>query len=155
MLDIFTVSFFGHRQIENARQVEEQLDGLVRRFIREKEYVDFLVGRNGDFDQFVSSAVRRAKNDIDNANSSLILVLPYMTAEYANNKEQFEKYYDEVEICGSGHFKSAFQIRNRSMVDRSDLVVFCIDRIDGGAFQTAKYAKRIGKEYINLGSLDL
>ena len=155
MLDIFTVSFFGHRQIENARQVEEQLDGLVRRFIREKEYVDFLVGRNGDFDQFVSSAVRRAKNDIDNANSSLILVLPYMTAEYANNKEQFEKYYDEVEICSSGHFKSAFQIRNRSMVDRSDLVVFCIDRSDGGAFQTAKYAKRIGKEYINLGSLDL
>ncbi len=155
MLDIFTVSFFGHRQIENSRQVEEQLDGLVRRFIREKEYVDFLVGRNGEFDQFVSSAVRRANNDIDDANSSLILVLPYMTAEYANNKESFEKYYDEVEIFSSGHFKSAFQIRNRSMVDRSDLVVFCIDRSDGGAFQTAKYAKRIGKEYINLGSLDL
>ena len=155
MLDIFTVSFFGHRQIENSRQVEEQLDGLVRRFIREKEYVDFRVGRNGEFDQFVSSAVRRANNDIDDANSSLILVLPYMTAEYANNKESFEKYYDEVEIFSSGHFKSAFQIRNRSMVDRSDLVVFCIDRSDGGAFQTAKYAKRIGKEYINLGSLDL
>ena len=155
MLDIFTVSFFGHRQIENSRQVEEQLDGLVRRFIREKEYVDFLAGRNGVFDQFVSSAVRRANNDIDDANSSLILVLPYMTAEYANNKESFEKYYDEVEIFSSGHFKSAFQIRNRSMVDRSDLVVFCIDRSDGGAFQTAKYAKRIGKEYINLGSLDL
>ena len=127
----------------------------MRRFIREKEYVDFLVGRNGDFDQFVSSAVRRAKNDIDNANSSLILVLPYMTAEYANNKEQFEKYYDEVEICGSGHFKSAFQIRNRSMVDRSDLIVFCIDHSDGGAYQTARYAKRAGKEYLNLGSLDL
>jgi len=155
MLDIFTVSFFGHRQIENSRQVEEQLDGLVRRFIREKEYVDFLVGRNGEFDQFVSSAVRRANNDIDDANSSLILVLPYMTAEYANNKESFEKYYDEVEIFSSGHFKSAFQTRNRSMVDRSDLVVLCIDRSDGGAFQTAKYAKRIGKEYINLGSLDL
>ena len=155
MFDIFTVSFFGHRQIENSRQVEEQLDGLVRRFIREKEYVDFLVGRNGEFDQFVSSAVRRANNDIDDANSSLILVLPYMTAEYANNKESFEKYYDEVEIFSSGHFKSAFQTRNRSMVDRSDLVVFCIDRSDGGAFQTAKYAKRIGKEYINLGSLDM
>ncbi|HBI51153.1 MAG TPA: hypothetical protein DDX72_00035 [Ruminococcaceae bacterium] len=155
MLDIFTVSFFGHRQIENSRQVEEQLDGLVRRFIREKEYVDFLVGRNGEFDQFVSSAVRRANNDIDDANSSLILVLPYMTAEYANNKESFEKYYDEVEIFSSGHFKSAFQTRNRSMVDRSDLVVLCIDRSDGGAFQTAKYAKRIGKEYINLGSLDM
>jgi len=117
--------------------------------------VDFLVGRNGEFDQFVSSAVRRANNDIDNANSSLILVLPYMTAEYANNKESFEKYYDEVEIFSSGHFKSAFQTRNRSMVDRSDLIVFCIDRSEGGAYQTAKYAKRIGKEYTNLGSLDL
>ena len=155
MLDIFTVSFFGHRQIENARQVEEQLDGLVRRFIREKEYVDFLVGRNGDFDQFVSLAVRRAKNDIDNANSSLILVLPYMTAEYTNNKEPFEKYYDEVEICGSGHFKSAYQTRNRAMVDRSDLIVFCVDSSEGEAYQTARYAKRAGKEYLNLGSLDL
>lgn len=155
MLDIFTVSFFGHRQIEDFRHVEKKLDELVRSLIREKEYVDFLVGRNGEFDQFVSSAVRRANNDIDDANSSLILVLPYMTAEYANNKNSFEKYYDEVEIFSSGHFKSAFQTRNRSMVDRSDLVVFCIDRSDGGAFQTAKYTKRSDKEYINLDSLDL
>lgn len=155
MLDIFTVSFFGHRQIDEARKVVEQLDELVRRFIREKEYVDFLVGRNGEFDQYAASAVRLAKKDIDDANSSLILVLPYMTAEYANNKASFEKYYDEVEICSSGHFKSAYQTRNRSMVDRSDLVVFCIDRSDGGAFQTARYTKRSDKEYINLGSLDL
>ncbi len=77
MLVIFTVSFFGHRQIDEARQVVEQLDELVRRFIREKEYVDFLVGRNGEFDQYAASAVRLAKKDIDDANSSLILVLPY------------------------------------------------------------------------------
>ncbi len=155
MLEIFTVSFFGHRQIEDFRHVEEQLDMLVRRLIREKEYVDFLIGRNGEFDQLVSSTVRRAKRDIDNSNSSLILVLPYMTAEYDNNKESFEEYYDEIEISDSGHPKSAFQIRNRAMVDRSDLVVFCVDRNEGGAYQTAKYAKRADKEYINLGSLDL
>ena len=155
MLDIFTVSFFGHRRIEDFRQVEKQLDELVHRLIREKEYVDFLIGRNGEFDQLVSSTVRRAKRDIDNSKSSLILVLPYMTAEYGNNKESFEEYYDEIEICASKHQKSAFRLRNRAMVDRSDLVVFCVDRSDGGAFQTAKYAKRIGKEYINLGSLDL
>ena len=155
MLDIFTVSFFGHRQIDEARQVVERIDELVRRFIREKEYVDFLVGRNGEFDQYAASAVRLAKKDIDDTNSSLILVLPYMTAEYANNKASFEKYYDEVEICASKHPKSAFRVRNRAMVDRSDLIVFCIDRSDGGAFQTARYTKRAGKEYLNLGSLKL
>jgi hypothetical protein len=155
MLDIFTVSFFGHRRIEDFRQVEKQLDELVRRLIREKEYVDFLIGRNGEFDQLVSSTVRRAKRDIDNSNSSLILVLPYMTAEYGNNKESFEEYYDEIEICASKHPKSAFRLRNRAMVDRSDLVVFCVDRSEGGAYQTARYTKRSDKEYINLGSLDL
>ena len=36
------------------------------------------------------------------------------------------------------------------MVDRSDLVVFCIQRGSGGAWQTMKYVKQQGKPYINL-----
>ena len=155
MLNIYTVSFFGHRIIEHGLETERRLDDLVRSFIREKEYVDFLVGRNGEFDQLVSSAVRRAKKCIDDANSSLILVLPYMTAEYSNNKASFEDYYDEVEICGSSHYKSAFQERNRAMIDRSDFVVFCIDHDSGGAYQTARYAKRANKPFINIGKYQL
>ena len=155
MLNIFTVSFFGHRIIENGSEVEKRLDDLIRGFIREKEYIDFLVGRNGDFDQFVSSAVHRAKKSIDDANNSLILVLPYSTAEYSNNKASFEEYYDEVEIYSASHYKSAFQERNREMVDRSDLVIFCIDRDSGGAYQTAKYAKKTNKQYYNIGSYNL
>lgn len=145
MLNIYTVSFFGHRQLENGISVERKLDDLIRNLIRDKEYVDFIIGRNGEFDMLVSSDVRRAKKTIDDSNSSLILVLPYMTAEYANNKESFENYYDEIEIIGSGHYKSAFQVRNRAMVDHSDLVVFCIDHDHGGAYQTARYAKLCNK----------
>ena len=155
MLNIFTVSFFGHRLIENGLEVEHRLDNIIQGFIREKEYVDFLIGRNGEFDQLVSSAVLRAKKSIDDANSSLILVLPYTTAEYINNKKSFESYYDDVEIYSSSHYKSAFQDRNRAMVDRSDLVVFCIDHDSGGAYQTAKYAKKNSKPFINIGSLTI
>ena len=36
------------------------------------------------------------------------------------------------------------------MVDRSDLVVFCIQQVSGGAWQTMKYAKKQGKHYINI-----
>jgi hypothetical protein len=36
------------------------------------------------------------------------------------------------------------------MVDRSDLVVFCIQHASGGAWQTMKYVKKQGKTYINL-----
>jgi len=150
------VSFFGHRTVEDYRKVERQVSMMARSLIQEHEYVDFLVGRDGDFDQIVSSEVRRIKQEVFDANSSLILVLPYDRAEYTQNKESFESYYDEVEICpeSDGSFpKAAIQIRNRSMVDRSDLVVFYVVHRSGGAFQTMKYAKSIGKEILNIASL--
>ena len=36
------------------------------------------------------------------------------------------------------------------MVDRADLVVFCIQHESGGAWQTMKYAKKQNIPYINL-----
>ena len=36
------------------------------------------------------------------------------------------------------------------MVDRSNLIVFCIQHESGGAWQTMKYAKKQGKPCINL-----
>ena len=36
------------------------------------------------------------------------------------------------------------------MIDRSDLVVFCIQHESGGAWQTMKYVKKLGKPYINI-----
>ena len=72
MFEVFTVSFFGHRTIENYREVEQQVSLIVRSLIQEHEYVEFLVGRDGDFDQIVSSEVRRVKQEVFDANSSLI-----------------------------------------------------------------------------------
>ncbi len=115
--------------------------------------MEFLVGRDGDFDQIVSSAVIRAKKNIRDDNSALIWVLPYPASELHNNDEEFHNYYDEIEICeesSMAHPKSAFQIRNRSMVDRSDLVIFCVERESGGAYQTLQYAQKQEKKIVNL-----
>lgn len=153
MLYIYTVSFFGHSRINNFNHIEERLDGLIRKLLEEKEYVDFLVGKNGDFDRIVSSAIRRAKRDYRDDNSSHILVLPYLTAEYRDNEEYYHDYYDEVEICGSSaaaHFKAAIQTRNREMVDRSDLVICFVERKSGGAYQTIQYAEKQEKEITNI-----
>ena len=51
--DTFTVSFFGHRYIDNPFPVEKALDELIGALLRSQEYVEFLVGQNGDFDQLV------------------------------------------------------------------------------------------------------
>ena len=149
-LNTFTVSFFGHRQIERFFEAEERLEKIIRELMKSKEYVEFLVGRNGDFDQMVSSTVRRVKKAVDDANSALVLVLPYVTAEYSNNKASFEDYYDDIEIFDSGHFRSAFGQRNRSMVDRSDLVICCIEHDEGGAYEAVRYARKHDKKVLNV-----
>ena len=152
-MDTYTVCFFGHREIDNPLEVEEQLYDIVLHLLESKEYVEFLVGRNGEFDQLVSSTVRRVKRNFRDDNSALVLVLPYLSAEYEKNEEAFQEYYDEVEICQSfsvAHFKAARRLHNREMVDRADLVLCCIERKSGGAYQTILYAKKQNKQIINL-----
>ena len=151
-MKVFTVSFFGHRQINNVFVIEQRLQEVIQELLISKEYVEFLVGRDGEFDQLVASTVRRCKRAIRDDNSALVLVLPYATAEYRNNEQSFHEYYDEIEICTESaekHFKSAHQTRNRSMVDRSDLVVFCVEHNSGGAYQTMQYAKKVNANIIN------
>lgn len=49
-MNIYTVSFFGHRELPNMFELEDKLMSILRELISKKEYVEFLVGRNGDFD---------------------------------------------------------------------------------------------------------
>ena len=152
-MDIYTVSFFGHRQIENAVDVERKLEAKISELIKTKQYVEFLVGREGEFDILAASVVKRVKKQMDYGNCSLVLVLPYMKAEFRDNEKDFLDYYDDVEICeqsAKAHYKSAMQIRNRAMVDRSDLVICCIQHKSGGAYKTVRYAERIGKQILYL-----
>ena len=152
MIGTYTVSFFGHRIIEQPLLIEQSLEELIGSLLRSKEYVEFLVGRNGDFDQLVSSTIHRCKREIREDNSAHVWVLPYATADYRDNEEDYRAYYDEIEVFESAgkHFKAAFQARNRNMVDRADLVVFYVERNEGGAYQTMRYAIQQGKQYINL-----
>ena len=152
-MNIYTVTFFGHRRIENLFEIEEKLEPILKDLITRKEYIEFLVGRDGEFDQIVSSSIRKAKERYDYGNVSHILVLPYERAEYRDNKESFEDYYDEVQICYSAaaaHPKAAIGVRNREMCDRADLVICYVEKENGGAYNAMKYAESVGKRVVNL-----
>jgi hypothetical protein len=150
---IYSVAFFGHRYVDNILKVENLLEEQIRKLIDENEYVEFLVGRNGDFDQCLSSAVHRVQKNYENNNSALVLVLPYLTAEYLNNENYFRDYYNDIEIsytASVAHPKSAIQIRNREMVDRANIIICYIGQEKGGAWKTVKYAIEQKKMIINL-----
>lgn len=152
-MNTYTVSFFGHRVIYRSEDIEKRLEILIESIVKSKEYIEFLVGRDGDFDILTSSVICRITKKLSYGNAAHVLVLPYMKAEYRNNKEDFLKYYDEVEICEKScraHYKAAIRIRNRNMVDRSDLVVCYVERQKGGAYNTMTYAVRQDKTVINI-----
>lgn len=119
MLDVYTVSFFGYRLIDRFFEAEDAVTELVRKYITGKEYVEFLIERDGEFDQLVASSVRRARTNIRDDNNKLIWVMAYPKADYANNADSFDEYYDRIEVCDEAsrsHPKAAIQTRNRNMV---------------------------------------
>ncbi len=152
MLNIYAVTFFGHRRLPDIFALEEQLIEIIRELVMAKEYVEFLVGRDGDFDQLAASTVRSVIRNYGNGNASLILVLPNERAEYRDNRESFESYYDEVQICyesSQAYPKATIEVRNKKMIDRSDLVICAVEH-GGGADKAMRYALRQGKKVINL-----
>ena len=149
-MTVYTVSFFGHRRIYDPIRIERQLEEIVRDLMLTKQYVEFLVGKDGDFDILVASVIRRCKRQYRDDNSALVLVLPYMRANFRDNEKSYREYFDEIEIFSGTHYKSAFQQRNRDMVNRSRMAIFAVNKTEGGAYSTMKYAADQGIETINL-----
>ncbi|MBR7083662.1 MAG: DUF1273 family protein [Oscillospiraceae bacterium] len=152
-MDIYTVSLFGHRNLLNPLSAEERLEREVYKLLKNHKYVNFLIGRTGEFDLMAALTVRRVMKSYRRFNCSLTLVLPYLNSNVENNKDSFLNLYDEVEICSASadaYYKSAFQLRNQNMIDRSDLVLCCIEHESGGAYQAVQYAVRQQCKIINL-----
>ena len=152
-MDIYRIAFIGHRETYGHYRLEDQIEQIARDKLYEKEYVEFYVGRNGDFDISVASAIKRAQNAVGHHNSCLILLQPYPMRD----DEYYEKFYDEVQypVSFKTYPKSAITKRNKWMVDNSELLVaFVEEGRKGGALTTLKYAEKKGVPIINLALQD-
>lgn len=140
----YTVALFGHRRLDHALQAERQLEACISNLLRTHSQVDFLLGRNGEFDLLAASVIRRVRRDFGERSAALILVLPYLTAEYRDNEAEFCRYYDAVEVFSAPRGlpdKARIPLRNRAMIDRADAVICCIEHPGGGAYEAAQYAR--------------
>ena len=64
MFDVYTVTFFGHRYVDQITKTEYALEEIIGKLLREQEYVEFLLGRDGEFDRIVASCIKRCQNNI-------------------------------------------------------------------------------------------
>lgn len=156
MFRSYTVALFGHRRLDNALQVEQRLEALLRDLLRTHALVDFLLGRNGEFDLLAVSVIRRVRRDFDERNAVLTLILPYLTAEYRDNEAEFLRYYDCVEVFPTPPGlpqRACIPLRNRAMIAQADAVICCVDRPEGCAYEAMLYAQQQGREMQQVGSL--
>lgn len=145
----FKISLFGHREINDLRDLENKLIPIIKELIRKKAFVSFLIGRNGEFDEYTASLIKRIQRQEGKETSEMSLVIPYKLA----NLEYYEKYYDNIiipEKLYGAHPKSAIELRNRWMVEVSDLVIVYVENENGGAYKAMKYAEKLNKNIINL-----
>ena len=146
-LDIFRVSFIGHRVVDEYRQVEEELDEVIELLHRKYGFIDFNVGRNGEFDDLATQAVRRFRKEWAEW-CELTLVEPYPVA----NLDILEKSYDNVIIPTDRkcHFKAAIGERNKWLAENCDMMIVYIKRDYGGAYKCYKHAQELGVPIMNI-----
>ena len=149
----FTVAFFGHKHIEDPHELEKCLDDHILWLLTKKEFVKFLVGRDGDFDQLAATAVRRMRNQYRADNSALALMIPDLTPDYIDNVDSAENCYTEIEVCIPATMvrpKYMIQTRNQEMIEKSDLILCYITHESPVAWKTVQHAILQGKMVINL-----
>ena len=147
--DIYRIAMFGHRDFYAHRQLEERLIPLLRDLIRKKKFIEIYMGRDGEFDPYAATLVKRVQRDYDDYHAiEFNLVLPYPKKDM----DAFEKYYDRLNIPISAHPKLAITKRNEWMVEQADLILCYIERESGGAYKAVQYAQKMGKKVINFAS---
>ena len=144
----YGVAFIGHRRIEHEYGLEDCLEEMVMDLLHRHEFVEFYVGRNGDFDVSAAAAVKRAQRRFGTGSSSLNLVLPYRVKD----EEHYVKYYDEImyPIGPDVHFKAAITKRNEWMINQANLVIAYVKQFTGGANTALEYAKARKVDFINI-----
>ena len=145
-------TFAGHREVFLS-SVNQDIDNALSELVQSEDDYMFYSGGMGDFDFMCEAAVRRLKKRCPHLNIRLNLVLPYMTNQINRDKDYYQSRFDDIiipmDLMGV-HYKSAIKKRNRWMVDRADNILAYIYRDFGGAFDTVKYAYRMGKPVLNL-----
>jgi len=142
-------TFAGHSEIHNSNLVEV-IKTTAKELITEYGVNEFWVGHYGDFDHYAAKAIRELKPEYD---IELVLVIPYLTKEIEEYKEEYYRNFDAVLMADIPE-KTPKKLKiikvNQYMVNESDFLICYVKNSWGGAAKTLEYAKQKKKNIYNL-----
>ena len=147
---ICKIALFGHRDFSEHISLEKILPRVFENILAKYELLEIFIGRNGEFDVFTASVIKRFQKKAGQERCEITLVLPYTVS----NIEDYQRYYDDIIIPIKSYPKAAIAKRNKWMVENSDLVLVFVKKTHGGAYEAMRYAEKLGKRVINLAELD-
>lgn len=148
------IALFGHRDFNGHRILDERLYPLLRDLLQTEAYLEIYIGRNGEFDRYAASVIKRLQRVVGPGYITLLCILPYRE----RCLDDYAGYYDGViipEELATIHPRRAITGRNRWMVEQADLVIAYTERCEGGAYAALQYAKRLKKETLMLAEQDI
>ena len=137
-----TATFFGHR--DTPQNIAEVLGAKIEELIVSRGVDEFYVGDSGAFDRMVLAELTKLEKRYPFIR--YCVVLAYMPTE--KKRTDAPTLYPEGLESVPPRF--AITHRNRFMADRADIAVAYVRNRWGGAFQALDYARRKGREIINL-----
>ncbi len=150
------VCFTGHRHIPEIDypQLEEALVDTVEQLIERGAEI-FRAGGAMGFDTLAALTVLSLKKKHPHIRLELVLPCPTQTRGWEINDlrlyEQILGQADSHRYVSTGYYRGVLQMRNRALVDGSDVcVAYLRNSHGGGTAFTAAYALKQGLELINL-----
>ncbi len=137
-----TCIFFGHHDCPSA--IRPKLFEVIEKQIK-RGATRFYVGNHGNYDTLVLSCLQELKQKYTSIHYAVVLAyLPTNSLLYEQEETIFPTGIEHVPK------KFAIDFRNRWIVNNSDIVICYINNHLGRAYKYVQYAKKKGKEIINI-----
>ncbi len=146
-----TCCFFGHSFVDDKSKMQTRLIEQLKQCIAEA-YNRFIIGSHGSFDKLCLSTCIEIKKQYQNIEINLVVT----SLSYISKPADEIEYTPPYDICiydiEEEYYLNRITKSNRRMAEESDLIICCIDYNKGksGAKTSVNYAKKLGKEIINL-----
>ncbi len=154
-----TCCFLGHRNIEDAKELEVKLFELIEELIVNKNIDTFLFGSKSEFNSLCYDVVDGIKKKHPHIKRVFVRAeYPYISENYRSYLlKSFEDTYYPEHMTDAG--RAAYVERNRELIDKSDICIFYYThdytptkKRKSGTLLAYDYALRKNKRIINIAS---